>query len=277
MFLYSRCRILTACVSGRDADRSGNCPAGLLVDEEITNPNYEDFYLQSHAGLLGSAFHSPSASGIHYGLTHASLCSEPAQPLRHPPQRGGHVQGEVNPLFLLREARLIRILHLALRPSRSTCAIPTQVRLARSRSRPQFTVSMPPRCSFAPLTDRCCCTQMPTYVHAALSLLPSRLVLSRLVPSRAMCMLTNSWSFPPTENMLAARIPLRGRCGAERHRVERDRGGRRPVQPRALEAACAPGGQRPSAPLLLPVGLPRICASLRRFPLVPFAVPRRPL
>ncbi|OJT08947.1 Protein argonaute-2 [Trametes pubescens] len=38
----------------RDGDRSGNCPAGLLVHQTITNPNYPDFYLQSHAGLLGS-------------------------------------------------------------------------------------------------------------------------------------------------------------------------------------------------------------------------------
>lgn len=42
--------------SPHEADKSGNCPAGLLVDKEITNPNYEDFYLQSHAGLLGSAY-----------------------------------------------------------------------------------------------------------------------------------------------------------------------------------------------------------------------------
>ncbi|KAH9854098.1 Piwi domain-containing protein [Lenzites betulinus] len=38
-----------------DADRSGNCPAGLLIDKNITNPNYADFYLQSHAGLLGTS------------------------------------------------------------------------------------------------------------------------------------------------------------------------------------------------------------------------------
>lgn len=38
----------------RDGDRSGNCPAGLLIHQTITNPNYPDFYLQSHAGLLGS-------------------------------------------------------------------------------------------------------------------------------------------------------------------------------------------------------------------------------
>ncbi|CDO70771.1 hypothetical protein BN946_scf184798.g86 [Trametes cinnabarina] len=37
------------------ADSSGNCPAGLLVDQHITNPNYPDFYLQSHAGILGTS------------------------------------------------------------------------------------------------------------------------------------------------------------------------------------------------------------------------------
>ncbi|KAI0747992.1 Piwi domain-containing protein [Daedaleopsis nitida] len=35
--------------------KSGNCPPGLLVDKEITNPHYEDFYLQSHGGLLGTS------------------------------------------------------------------------------------------------------------------------------------------------------------------------------------------------------------------------------
>ncbi|KAI0374754.1 Piwi-domain-containing protein [Pilatotrama ljubarskyi] len=39
----------------RDGDRSGNCPAGLLIDQHITNPNYPDFYLQSHSGLLGTS------------------------------------------------------------------------------------------------------------------------------------------------------------------------------------------------------------------------------
>ncbi|EJF65736.1 Piwi-domain-containing protein [Dichomitus squalens LYAD-421 SS1] len=41
--------------SPQDADKSGNCPSGLLVDDHITNPNYEDFYLQSHSGLLGTS------------------------------------------------------------------------------------------------------------------------------------------------------------------------------------------------------------------------------
>ena len=36
------------------ADRSGNAPAGLVVDQAITSPGIFDFYLQSHAGLLGS-------------------------------------------------------------------------------------------------------------------------------------------------------------------------------------------------------------------------------
>ena len=34
--------------------RSGNCPAGLIVDREIVSPAVFDFYLQSHSGLLGS-------------------------------------------------------------------------------------------------------------------------------------------------------------------------------------------------------------------------------
>ncbi|RPD66004.1 Piwi-domain-containing protein [Lentinus tigrinus ALCF2SS1-6] len=42
-------------IDERDGDKSGNCPAGLLVDKQITNPNYQDFYLQSHAGLLGTS------------------------------------------------------------------------------------------------------------------------------------------------------------------------------------------------------------------------------
>ncbi|KAI0361956.1 Piwi-domain-containing protein [Trametes cingulata] len=41
--------------SPQESDKSGNCPAGLLVDQHITNPNYPDFYLQSHAGILGTS------------------------------------------------------------------------------------------------------------------------------------------------------------------------------------------------------------------------------
>lgn len=46
-----------------DGDKSGNCPAGLLVDKHINNPNYDDFYLQSHAGLLGSTYNSDVLTG----------------------------------------------------------------------------------------------------------------------------------------------------------------------------------------------------------------------
>ncbi|RPD74278.1 Piwi-domain-containing protein [Lentinus tigrinus ALCF2SS1-7] len=38
-----------------DADNSKNCPAGFLVHDQITNPNLHDFYLQSHAGILGTS------------------------------------------------------------------------------------------------------------------------------------------------------------------------------------------------------------------------------
>jgi len=35
--------------------RSGNCFAGTVIDREITHPIEQDFYLQSHAGLLGTS------------------------------------------------------------------------------------------------------------------------------------------------------------------------------------------------------------------------------
>ncbi|KAK7040377.1 hypothetical protein VNI00_009853 [Paramarasmius palmivorus] len=39
----------------RDADKSGNCPAGTVVDTEIVHPTEDDFYLQSHGGILGTS------------------------------------------------------------------------------------------------------------------------------------------------------------------------------------------------------------------------------
>jgi len=39
----------------KDADRSGNVPAGLVVDQVITHPSEFDFYLNSHAGLQGTS------------------------------------------------------------------------------------------------------------------------------------------------------------------------------------------------------------------------------
>lgn len=38
-----------------DADRSGNCPAGTVVDREVAHPTELDYYLQSHGGLLGTS------------------------------------------------------------------------------------------------------------------------------------------------------------------------------------------------------------------------------
>ena len=38
-----------------DADRTGNCRAGTVVDRDIVHPTELDFYLQSHAGLLGTS------------------------------------------------------------------------------------------------------------------------------------------------------------------------------------------------------------------------------
>ncbi|KAJ7908290.1 argonaute-like protein [Mycena leptocephala] len=41
--------------SERDADRSGNCRAGTVVDRDIAHPTEFDFYLQAHGGLLGTS------------------------------------------------------------------------------------------------------------------------------------------------------------------------------------------------------------------------------
>ncbi|KAJ7473799.1 argonaute-like protein [Mycena galericulata] len=39
----------------RDADKSGNCPAGTVVDRDVGHPTEFDFYLQSHGGILGTS------------------------------------------------------------------------------------------------------------------------------------------------------------------------------------------------------------------------------
>jgi eukaryotic translation initiation factor 2C len=41
--------------SPNEADRSGNCVAGTVVDREVGHPTEFDFYLQSHGGLLGTS------------------------------------------------------------------------------------------------------------------------------------------------------------------------------------------------------------------------------
>ena len=39
----------------RDGDRSGNVPAGTVVDSDICHPREHDFFLVSHAGLQGTS------------------------------------------------------------------------------------------------------------------------------------------------------------------------------------------------------------------------------
>lgn len=39
----------------REGDRSGNCSAGTVVDQDVTHPTDHDFYLLSHAGILGTS------------------------------------------------------------------------------------------------------------------------------------------------------------------------------------------------------------------------------
>ncbi|KAG8686518.1 hypothetical protein FRC08_012472, partial [Ceratobasidium sp. 394] len=46
------------------ADRSGNCPAGTVVDDVVGHPTEFDFYLQSHGGLLGTS------RSAHYSVLH---------------------------------------------------------------------------------------------------------------------------------------------------------------------------------------------------------------
>ena len=38
-----------------EMDKSGNCLPGTVIDSVITQPVGKDFYLQSHAGLLGTS------------------------------------------------------------------------------------------------------------------------------------------------------------------------------------------------------------------------------
>lgn len=40
---------------GNGDRRSGNCFAGTVVDRDVTHPTDHDFYLLSHAGILGTS------------------------------------------------------------------------------------------------------------------------------------------------------------------------------------------------------------------------------
>ncbi|EJU00853.1 Piwi-domain-containing protein [Dacryopinax primogenitus] len=66
-----------------DADRTENAPAGFVVDTDVAHPYEWDFYLQSHAGLLGTSrpmhvsvvadengFSADSLQNLTFALTH---------------------------------------------------------------------------------------------------------------------------------------------------------------------------------------------------------------
>ncbi|PPQ66044.1 hypothetical protein CVT26_010800 [Gymnopilus dilepis] len=50
-----------------DADRTGNSPAGSLIDGGVTHPSGKDFYLQSHAAIQGTCRSS------HYTILHDEI------------------------------------------------------------------------------------------------------------------------------------------------------------------------------------------------------------
>lgn len=49
-------RIFAQILNRANRDRSGNCNPGLVVDRDIVQSSYMDFYLQSHSGIIGSKF-----------------------------------------------------------------------------------------------------------------------------------------------------------------------------------------------------------------------------
>jgi len=42
-------------VDPRDADQSGNVPAGATIDSGITHPVESDYYQYTHGGILGTS------------------------------------------------------------------------------------------------------------------------------------------------------------------------------------------------------------------------------
>ena len=47
------------CLDRRTAERTGNCPAGVVVDQDITQPVDTNFYLLSHSAIQGSKSECP--------------------------------------------------------------------------------------------------------------------------------------------------------------------------------------------------------------------------
>ncbi|KAJ7232048.1 Piwi domain-containing protein [Mycena haematopus] len=62
-------------VNDKDADHSGNCPAGTVVDRDIGHPTEYDFYLQSHGGLLGTS------RPAHYSVFYTRFSADALQSL----------------------------------------------------------------------------------------------------------------------------------------------------------------------------------------------------
>ena len=50
-----------------EGDRKGNCHPGLVVENEVTGPMKNDFYLQSHAAIQGSKLNN-----IHLSCQHTN-------------------------------------------------------------------------------------------------------------------------------------------------------------------------------------------------------------
>lgn len=49
--------------SEENADRSGNCRAGTVIDTVVVHPYIQDYYLLSHGGLLGKGSRMDSVAG----------------------------------------------------------------------------------------------------------------------------------------------------------------------------------------------------------------------
>lgn len=55
LLFYFRHNIRFFATGQTKVDKTGNLPAGTVVDTTVVNPYLFDFYLQAHAGLVGTA------------------------------------------------------------------------------------------------------------------------------------------------------------------------------------------------------------------------------
>ncbi|KAF1807456.1 hypothetical protein FB192DRAFT_1465653 [Mucor lusitanicus] len=77
--VQKRHRVRFLPLNRNDADRSGNCLPGLVVDTDIVHPYEFDFYLQAHAAIKGTA------RSIHYHVLHdeSNFSANSLQELTH--------------------------------------------------------------------------------------------------------------------------------------------------------------------------------------------------